>query len=110
MIFSFLEKQIDPGTCHALKIPQLPEVNLTGDITIAQILAMLYKSGHSLATPHIILDLVSVRVNCFFLLYKWWPWLGNRKVNKAKANTRRYNHIKCVKLRRLVKTPAFFWL
>lgn len=60
VIITFLEKQIDPGASHALKIPQLPNVSLTGDLTIAQILAMLHKSGHSLATPHITLDLVPV--------------------------------------------------
>lgn len=48
-------------------MPQLPDVILSGDMTIAQVLAMLYASGHSLSTPHITLDLVPVIIAHFLI-------------------------------------------
>lgn len=66
----FAEKVNDPSASHVLKLPQLPNVTVTGDTTIAEILAMLYTSGNSLATPQVTLDYswVSLSYIVIFLL------------------------------------------
>lgn len=43
-----------------LRHPQCPNVILTGDTTIAQILSVLRSSGQSLSTPCLTLDMVII--------------------------------------------------
>uniref|UniRef100_W8AIN7 Dual E2 ubiquitin-conjugating enzyme/E3 ubiquitin-protein ligase BIRC6 n=1 Tax=Ceratitis capitata TaxID=7213 RepID=W8AIN7_CERCA len=49
------------GNCSQLVHPDCPEVMLTSDTTISQILATLHNRGHSLSTPCITLNLMPVK-------------------------------------------------